>query len=189
MKVKVEKRNTLRWYSVFLSTPSAHRTPIFLRRISAQTPIYIHRMDPVTAFGVAASVVQIAELAVNIIDNLSRFYRSVRDAKEQSRNLRQELDTLVDLLAEAQEMIERTQTLKVRQSIQNEIKGMHLWLHKLDKRTKQNKTCGIRRLSWPFQQEENAKIIDRIERFKGTLAAILSIRQTYLLNITPISLS
>jgi septal ring factor EnvC (AmiA/AmiB activator) len=139
----------------------------------------MHHVDPGAAFGLASSVAQITELAINILINLYKFYRSIREAATRSKKLREELDTLVDLLNDAREIIERTSPLNVRQSLQKEIETMRQLLHDLNERTSLKETRGIKLLKWPFRQEENEQFIGRIERFKTSLNAILNIRQTY----------
>jgi hypothetical protein len=136
-------------------------------------------MDPVTAFGLATNIFQVTQLAFDILYNSICFYRNVRDAEVRSRQLRQELDTLVDLLFDTQDVINRTPTLEVPQSIQNEIETMLILLRQFYDRIKPKETSGIRKLTWPLKREENERIIREINRFKGTLNALLNIRQTY----------
>jgi len=60
-------------------------------------------MDP---FGFAASVATVAEMALKVFTNLNTFYRKFRDAPQHSKELRDGLDLLVDLLTEVQDTLE-----------------------------------------------------------------------------------
>ena len=54
-------------------------------------------MDPVTGIGLVASSAQPCQLAFDVLTNLYRYYRNVKEVPTHSAELRQELDVLVDL--------------------------------------------------------------------------------------------
>jgi hypothetical protein len=122
-------------------------------------------------FGVVSNAAQITDLTMNVFINLSRFYRDVRDAPAQSKELRQELDVLVDVLMDTQE--NRGQAFEIPGSVQEEFEKMKHLLERLSRRTAQSETQGIRRLQWPFRRSENREILDKIERFKSSLNLLL----------------
>ena len=59
-------------------------------------------VDPIAAFGIAAGAAQLAGCALKLVVNLVGYYQNVRDAPAKSKELRHELETLVDLLEEIQ---------------------------------------------------------------------------------------
>lgn len=133
-------------------------------------------MDPFTIIGVIPNVAQIVNQAVTIFVNLSKYYQHVRDAPTHSKELREELDSLVDILAEVQETFERTEIPK---SLQKELETVEKLLRTLHRRAQPNETQGIRRLRWPFRQADNDDAIRKIERFKTKLNIILNTGNLY----------
>ena len=132
-------------------------------------------MDPATAVGLAASV---TEIALGLFFNLSKFYRTVRNAPAQSKSLREEIDSLVDLLVDLQEIFEQEPADQGQLPPLKEFENMYKLLYDLRVRTTPSQTNGvIRRLQWPFHQAETKEILSKIERFKGSLNTALSIRQ------------
>jgi|SRR5947207_3335400 len=134
-------------------------------------------MDPVTVVSLVASV---AEIAFGVFINLNKFYRKVRDAPRQSKELREELDSLVDILADLQEALDKGLHTKGQEALRKELEKMDCSLNDLHRRTIPKSTnYFIRRMQWPLLQEETARIIKKIEYFKGKLNAILNMRQLY----------
>jgi hypothetical protein len=136
-------------------------------------------VDPIAAFGIATGAAQLAGSALKLVVNLVGYYQNVRDAPAKSKELRHELETLVDLLEEIQEAFEPTTVIPLRVSVLVEFENMRRELIRLYEKTEMKETKGIGRLKWPFGEAKNLKILDRIGRFKGTLNSILSIRQMY----------
>jgi hypothetical protein len=136
-------------------------------------------VDPIAAFGIAAGAAQLAGCALKLVVNLVGYYQNVRDAPAKSKELRDELDTLVDLLEEIQHSFEPTTVISLRVSVLVEFENMRLLLIQLYERTEKRNTKGIRRFSWPFEKGDNLEILGRIGRFKGTLNNILNLRQMY----------
>jgi hypothetical protein len=55
---------------------------------------------------------------------------------------------------------------EVLQSLERLLAGLH-------KRTEPRMTKGLRKLKWPFTKLENSKMVEEIERLKGTLQLFL----------------
>lgn len=135
-------------------------------------------MDPVTAVGLAASAAQLAQWAFYIVFKLPGYYRNVRDALEKSKELREELNSLWDLMSYLVAIFERT-TIEVPQSIHEEFDKMQWFLYNLDRDLAPENAKGLKRLKWPFDQKKNSENINKIERFKGTINTFLNCRQMY----------
>lgn len=62
-------------------------------------------MDPVTIFGLGASVDQLCGAAKSIFSSLLSYYESVKGAPKRSRELRQELGAICELLDDLWEIL------------------------------------------------------------------------------------
>ena len=118
------------------------------------------------AVGFAASVAQIADLALGVFANLYTYYQKVRDAPRRSEELRERLDSLLDIIGEVQEALEQGPT---SQPPLRDFETIKWWLEKAKKRTTPQAIRGIRRLKWPLDEEENTYIISQIDKLKGIL--------------------
>jgi hypothetical protein len=136
-------------------------------------------VDPITAFGIGAGAAQLAGCALKSLVNLVNYYRNVRDAPAKSKELRDELDTLVDLLEEIQQSFEPTTVIKLPLSVLIEFENIHQSLIWLCEKAKAKNTQGIGRFKWPLTNANNLEMLGRIGRFKGTLNSILNLRQMY----------
>ena len=134
-------------------------------------------MDP---FGFAASVATVAEMALKVFTNLNTFYRKFRDAPQHSKELRDGLDLLVDLLTEVQDTLEGGPRANRYGPPLKEFDQIKQWLSELQKRTTPQSTRGIiRRLQWPFHEQENETIIKQIETLKGSLDTRIGTQTLY----------
>jgi hypothetical protein len=134
-------------------------------------------MDP---FGFAASVATVAEMALKVFTNLNTFYRKFRDAPQHSKELRDGLDLLVDLLTEVQDTLEGGPRANRYGPPLKEFDQIKQWLSELQKRTTPQSTHGIiRRLQWPFHEQENETIIKQIETLKGSLDTRIGTQTLY----------
>src|SRR5579859_2470604 len=124
-------------------------------------------MDPASIVGLVASVAQLAQLALGVFSNLNTFYRKARRAPERSRKLRDGLDSLRDLLEDVHHALKNGPPTRTLQSPPKEFHDMIQLLQGLRDRTAQKETQGfIRRLQWPFREDENEEIIQHIEHLK-----------------------
>src|SRR5579859_5929424 len=123
-------------------------------------------MDPASIVGLASGALQIGQVLLDVITRLNWFYRYVRDGPKQSKELRHEIDTLLDVLKDVEAAFESSQP---PQSVQEEILTMEGLLNHLKTRTNLKNACGVRRITWPFSQKENGEIINKIEHFKSAM--------------------
>jgi hypothetical protein len=132
-------------------------------------------MDPVTLIGFIASL---TEVTIDVFVNLKKFYHFIRERSTQSKELPEELDSLVDMLTEVREILCKPHAIKFQKSLQKELENLYIMLDDLRRRTAPKSTNPvIRGLQWPFRQAENADIISKIKVFKSTLNKILSMQQ------------
>jgi hypothetical protein len=130
--------------------------------------------DPLTVIGGAASALQVAKVALDIFVNLSTFYDTVQQAPEQTKGLREELDSLVNLLRDIQNAFKDKGESNAKQLVQKEINTLHLLLSRLRERTRPMKACGLRALKWPFEKAEIRSILEIVERFKKNVGLIMN---------------
>jgi hypothetical protein len=136
-------------------------------------------MDPATIVGTVVNGVQIAELALNVFINLGKYYRNVLNAPTKAKELREELNFLVDLLVNVQEIFESTPAGGTKPTVPEELGTLFYLLEDLYQRTKPKVVRGFRRLRWPFDEAENTKILEKIQRFNQNLNMKLNIRNRY----------
>lgn len=134
-------------------------------------------MDPVTIVGLVSTLIQIA---YGVVSNLNAFYRVVRDMPTQSK-VREELNSLLDMLADVRELLPNTPIDAIQQT---ELDNLYRMLTNLSKQTTPKSTnLVIRGITWPFHQAENLKIISKLEHFKTILTKILNRQQTYIFKL------
>lgn len=136
-------------------------------------------MDPSTGIQLAASAVQLVDMAFKVFTHLYQYYRDVRDAPSRSEDVRRQLDALMDILNDVQELFERNQNTTFSPAISKELSTLHRLLTELALRSTPKETTGFRKLHWPFQEKENIDIINKIERCKANLITHLNLHQTY----------
>jgi hypothetical protein len=130
--------------------------------------------DPLTVIGGAASALQVAKVALDIFVALSTFYDTVQQAPEQKKGLREELDSLVNLLRDIQNAFKDKGESNAKQLVQKEINTLHLLLSRLRERTRPMKACGLRALKWPFEKAATRSILETVERFKKNVGLIMN---------------
>jgi Fungal N-terminal domain of STAND proteins len=135
-------------------------------------------MDPVTAVGLAASIIQIEELARTTISALFQYFEDVRHAPKRSRELRRELETVCDLLGDLDLVLtshSTTSTIQAPDSLKSAITDFRGMLDTMCTRVAEARTKGLKRLKWPFTEHENDRYLARMERYKSTFNAALNI--------------
>jgi hypothetical protein len=140
-------------------------------------------MDPATALGVAAAATQFAEQAVMIFDCLYQYSKSVKNAPAKSRELRQELLLLSDLLENLASVFSKQNKSPV---LPNASKYSDLLQDLKETMTemaeKAEITAGkisLKRLVWPFKQKDNEKYLAKVERFKTLFHLALQRLESY----------
>lgn len=136
-------------------------------------------MDPIGAVGLAASAAQLATLAGAVLTNLYQYCRNVAMAPKYSEQLRRELGIVCDLLVDLQMVFEANVHRLSRPSLNTEFQDFNEILQELMRRTTPKQTKGKERLMWPLRQDENARFLSRIERFKSSYSLLLNIIQAY----------
>jgi hypothetical protein len=111
--------------------------------------------------------------------NMYKYYEAVRDAPKRSEELRREVGTVSDLLKQIVDVVSSNltaSTFKVPDSFSISVTEMETTLQVMDKRVQSSETEGLRRLKWPFNKEENKRLLSKIERFKNILSMTLDIK-------------
>lgn len=135
--------------------------------------------DPITTIGLASSLDQLAATATNIVCNMYKYYEAVRDAPKCSGELRREVGAVSDLLKQIVDVVgpaSTASTFKVPDSFSVSVTEMEITLQVMDKRVQSSETEGFRRFKWPFNKEENERLLSKIERFKDILSMTLDIK-------------
>jgi hypothetical protein len=136
-------------------------------------------MDPVTAIGLAASIAQLETLAKSILCDMYKYFEAVKDAPKHSKELRQEMGVICDLLDSLEDVLavhpaQSTTAARLKAAFQD----FRAMLDTMKNRTSETQTKGLRRLKWPFTKEENERWIFKIERYKSVFGTALSIQNT-----------
>ena len=142
-------------------------------------------MDPITAVGLIASIAQIAQQSTSLLIRLSQFYRDVKEAPARSKELRDELQTVTDLLNALKTTFD-ADSISLTDSLKRSTTEFQGILKQLETRLAAEKTEGLKKFKWPFTKADNERIISQIERYKATFTLALNINQTFpfLINIT-----
>jgi hypothetical protein len=139
-------------------------------------------MDPVTAVGLAASVAQLATLAIQTFSSLVQYFDDVKDAPKQSRELRDELLAISDLLHPLEDVLKSdclsgpNTSFVVPLSLQSAVQEFQVLLEGMQARVTKAHTQGFRRLKWPFTKDENERFLTKIGRYKSTFVLGLNIK-------------
>jgi hypothetical protein len=142
-------------------------------------------MDPVTALGTAAAATQFAEQVLMVYESLYQFFKTVKNAPKQSRELRQEALILSDTLANLQTLFSGqdpyeslskagSSTSDLIQEFEETIKEMAA---KIEIKSRE---VSWKRLTWPFTQKENEEYLQKLERYKSSFQIALQTLQWYL---------
>jgi hypothetical protein len=128
-------------------------------------------IDPVSVVGLTASAAQLAGLAKDIVVNMWTYFDAVKNAPKLSEQLRQEMadvSTLLDSMDDAFILSVFTDKAPFDEFL--------AILKELNSRVAAPKTKGVGRWKWPFKQEENKRLISRIDRYKTTFSLALNIK-------------
>lgn len=128
-------------------------------------------MDPISAVGPGASVIQLAGLAKDIVANMWLYFDAVKNAPKHSEKLRREMANISTLLDSLDDV--PIESLFTDKAPLNEFEDI---LTELNDRLAKPKVKGIGRWMWPFSQGENQQLLNGIERYKMTFNLALSIR-------------
>jgi Fungal N-terminal domain of STAND proteins len=139
-------------------------------------------MDPITAIGLISSIANMATLCRDVFIGLVDSYRLVKSAPAQSKELREELMVLSDVLQELERNMGAMTTYLVHGrsavSLQISLDQCNQMLLEMDRRLTVTKADITKRIKWPFTQKENEEYLRRMERYKSTFTLAFSCLQT-----------
>jgi hypothetical protein len=138
-------------------------------------------MEPVSALSVAASACQFAEQTLKVSDALIDYFRKVKNAPKLSRELRQEALLLSDVLENLRSVLPGdSQAGPLPNSLNNTVKEFEDTVKEMAKHVeiKENE-LSWKRFRWPFDQKDNEKYLEKLERFKNTFQLALQTIQKY----------
>ena len=135
-------------------------------------------MDPLSAVGAAASIAQLASVAKDVVSNMWQFFEAVKNAPKHSKELRQEMAALSDILDNIDEALNSPScnSMFTNSAPFDEFVGM---LHHFKTRVDVSQTRGVARLKWPFNENENKKWLEQIERYKATFSLALNVQSIH----------
>jgi len=131
------------------------------------------KMDPITAVGLVAAA---AQLTANVKCILVDYLRGVIDAPKQSRELRQELGAMCELLDDLQNVITTKSQFASSASLKKAIEDFNAMLNEINEKIQISKTKGVHRLTWPFAKDESMKLLERIKRYNGIFNSALNLQ-------------
>ena len=134
--------------------------------------------------GVAASAIAVIELSAKIALLCMQYSVAVKHAKADIERLRKEVDSVTNLLRDAETLIKTANnqlptSTKLQPAFSDCLVQLSAVSDKLEpgKRQKIMSTIGVRALKWPFQSKEIRTVIDNLERFKDTVSLALQVDQ------------
>ena len=134
--------------------------------------------------GVAASAIAVIELSAKIASLCMQYSVAVKHAKADIERLRKEVDSVTNLLQDAETLIKTADnqlptSTKLQPAFSDCLVQLSAVSDKLEpgKRQKIMSTIGVRALKWPFQSKEIQTVIGNLERFKDTISLALQVDQ------------
>jgi hypothetical protein len=124
--------------------------------------------------GSAASIniAKLCELTLKVLGNLYRYYNDVGAAPVRSKELRDELGAMSGLLQQLEDAIKAD---AINKCLESALGQYRIMIDDMERRTTPDQTSGIRRLKWPFKQDENVRFLQSIERHKSTFLLALNL--------------
>lgn len=138
-------------------------------------------MDPVSAFGIAAGAAQFTELAATVFLDLFKYFQTVKRAPKLSKELREEVHLVHKVLEDIKSTLEINTPSSVTPTLNDAVKKFTEIMDELKNRLEVKESDIIKRLKWPFTEQENKEYISKLERYKNTFTLALSTIQRYLL--------
>jgi hypothetical protein len=134
-------------------------------------------MDPVTAVGLVAAAAQLVNNVKSVYFAVFDYFSKVRDAPNQSRELRNELGAMCDIVDDLQDVIKKSR-FAASATLKEAIAEFDIKLNEMNERVKISKTKGLNRLKWPFAENENKNYLAMISRYRGIFNTALNIQNT-----------
>lgn len=139
-------------------------------------------MDPLTAFGLAANVGQMADLSAKVFTGLYKYSVTVKNAPKLSAEFRQEILVISDVLEEL-EVALKARPLDAQHGarLKEALAQFGEAINKIGARIQVEKGNFRKRFMWPFTQNEHEEYLSKFERFKSTFMLMLSGEERYTL--------
>lgn len=132
-------------------------------------------MDGLSA---AASVIQVVDVAARVYMALYAYFRSVTGAPKRSRELRDEVRLVSDVLEMLKSNVETCppgrSDAPVIKSMNNAISQLTETLKEIEEKIEVSKTDVIKRMKWPFSEKENEKYLNTLQRYNTMFNTILN---------------
>jgi hypothetical protein len=141
-------------------------------------------MEPVSAFALAAALIQVTEQAATVFTGLYSYFRFVKNAPKLSRELREEARlvsyVLEDLKTVFEEMDdEQPVSHSKNDNVVNVVKEFIAIMNEMESRVEVKAGERYKRVKWPFTQKENQEYLTKLERFKNTFELVLHTIEMY----------
>lgn len=136
----------------------------------------------------AGSVIAVVQLADRVLALCGKYALAVKDAKEDIQRLKSEVEALRDVLTSVNKLIgDNAANSKASESALMTLAGsvpkcgaeLDELMIRLDpsKGRKVMNHFGLRALKWPFMSKDVTKIIEALDRHKGTITLSLNVDQ------------
>lgn len=135
---------------------------------------------------VGASVIAVVDLSAKVAQLCMQYYREVKDAKSDILRVHQEVGDLGKVASDVQYLVTGPNNAQLSTSAKllDAVNASFMQLETLEENLNPGKArkamsrFGIRALKWPFQSKQADKVINDLERCKGTIVLALQVDQT-----------
>ena len=143
-------------------------------------------MDPVTALGLAGTVVSLVELTGAVIVKLYRYYLDVKTSPAYVAGVREEIGLSLSLLGGLHEILNTNNAFQGSPELKNALRFFSDALKEVDDRIRHDRirpeiAKGLGKWKWPFLKQETEELIRKLGRYNATFHVALNIEQTYML--------
>ena len=135
---------------------------------------------------IAGLVLGIIPIAAKVLSTLYGIYGDVKNAPALSTDLREELGAILALMKNVKHVLEH-QTKIINDDaggLEASARQLLGLLQEIEQNIDANQSRGLHRLPWPFKEAENKRLIEKMERCKGTFNIAWNIAQMYTLTGT-----
>jgi hypothetical protein len=127
-------------------------------------------LEPVIATKIVKELIGVAKY-------LHHYIRDVKEAPERSLELRKELANVRILLEDLQHFLTSPSTTSsLSAGLESAITEFKDLLEHMKARVDQSQTKGLKKLKWPFKNDENIRLLSKIERYKGTFELAVGLK-------------
>jgi hypothetical protein len=111
-----------------------------------------------------------------------QYYEAVRDAPKYSKELRQEMSVVCELIFTLEEVFSSASPetpFPASPSLLDSINEFKTMVNEMNARVTVPKSTGIRRLKWPFIKDENIDRLSRMVRYKASFSLAFDIKNAW----------